>query len=284
MRESYFVCKKHTIEVGATQCDYCNYYYCPTCYGGYHSHGANNHSVTCDSPRANIANGSSVAYNTKITLVSDTPNTTIYYTTDGTVPTANSYKYSGEIKLTKNTTIKAIAVRAGYNNSGVSSFKYTVKSKVSYTDVTNYPGLSESLSILIDARVYADGTSFKPSDTFTFGELETWLDAIDVSFDGVTGIDDFDVEDELTYNDFVYILYKVLRKADLINTPKSAGYDTLKSFTYNKDITNTSLYKAAFVSFYENGLLYDVNFKPNDPAMRVYLATAIAAVIINNDL
>ena len=52
-----------------------------------------------------------------------TAGATIYYTTDGTVPTAQtSHIYDQPIVLTKNCTVRAIAVTSGYRDSGVADY------------------------------------------------------------------------------------------------------------------------------------------------------------------
>lgn len=51
----------------------------------------------------------------------------IYYTLDGTTPTSGSKKYGSPITLTKNTTVKAIAVKAKRDNSPVAEQECTVK-------------------------------------------------------------------------------------------------------------------------------------------------------------
>ena len=57
-----------------------------------------------------------------IMIVCSTPNSTIYYTTDGTAPTITSNLYGEVFAISANCTIKAIAVTAGYINSNIASY------------------------------------------------------------------------------------------------------------------------------------------------------------------
>lgn len=52
-----------------------------------------------------------------VTLASSTPGASIYYTTNTTVPTASSTKYTGPIAIDTSQTLKAITVASGYANS-----------------------------------------------------------------------------------------------------------------------------------------------------------------------
>jgi len=61
-----------------------------------------------------------------VTLSDATSGATIYYTTDGTTPTASSSTYTAAIPFTADTTIKAIAVASGYSMSGVAQGSYLV--------------------------------------------------------------------------------------------------------------------------------------------------------------
>src|SRR6185437_14911160 len=61
-----------------------------------------------------------------VTLSSMSPDVTIYYTVDGSTPTANSAVYSGPIEVTANSTLRALAAGVGYGASPVSSAVYTI--------------------------------------------------------------------------------------------------------------------------------------------------------------
>jgi hypothetical protein len=61
-----------------------------------------------------------------VTLATATEGAEIYYTTDGSAPTTSSTKYSGAITVSTPTTIKAIAVKAGMEDSDVLTAAYTI--------------------------------------------------------------------------------------------------------------------------------------------------------------
>lgn len=79
-----------------------------------------------NAPTADISSGSTVEKGTYLYLSADS-GSTIYYTTDGSNPTTSSIKYTGKIKIEKDITIKAIAVRKGYLNSDINRFVYKVE-------------------------------------------------------------------------------------------------------------------------------------------------------------
>lgn len=72
---------------------------------------------------------------TPITLSTETEGATIYYTIDGTEPTTSSDVYSEPIVINENTTIKAFAVADGLENSGISTFEYTILTTKSISEV-----------------------------------------------------------------------------------------------------------------------------------------------------
>ena len=61
-----------------------------------------------------------------VQLSDSSPGATIYYTTDGSTPTAASPVYSAPISVNTTETLRAIATATGYTTSGVGSASYTI--------------------------------------------------------------------------------------------------------------------------------------------------------------
>ncbi|MDD2359064.1 MAG: X2-like carbohydrate binding domain-containing protein [Syntrophaceticus schinkii] len=78
-------------------------------------------------PSASLASGT-YGETKKITLSTVTEEATIYYTTDNSDPAISNTRiqYTGEIEVTGNMTIKAIAVKVGMENSPVATFEYII--------------------------------------------------------------------------------------------------------------------------------------------------------------
>src|SRR5574344_1917707 len=69
-------------------------------------------------PAFSVASGA-VNSGTEVTISCATDGAKIYYTTDGSDPTAESTEYTDAISVTPPMTLKAIAVKDGMNNSAV---------------------------------------------------------------------------------------------------------------------------------------------------------------------
>ena len=80
---------------------------------------------TVATPEFSVSSGA-VNSGTSVTISCATGDAKIYYTTDGTVPTAESTAYTEAISVTPQMTLKAIAVKSGMNNSSVASASYLV--------------------------------------------------------------------------------------------------------------------------------------------------------------
>ena len=80
---------------------------------------------TVATPEFSVASGA-VDSGTSVTITCSTDGAKIYYTKDGTEPTASSTEYTVAISVTPPMTLKAIAVKDGMNDSAVASVSYTI--------------------------------------------------------------------------------------------------------------------------------------------------------------
>lgn len=88
---------------------------------------------------------------THVTMSSLTTGAKIYYTKDGTVPTISSSLYSDIVDITDSCTIKAFAVKQGYDNSAVTSVAVAVKSMAA-TPVITVAAASTGKTVTITAE------------------------------------------------------------------------------------------------------------------------------------
>ena len=70
--------------------------------------------------------GGEVASVGSTVTISSVEGSTVYYTIDGTTPTASSSVYSDPIAINDDLTLKAFAIKSGYKSSNVTSVDYTV--------------------------------------------------------------------------------------------------------------------------------------------------------------
>lgn len=123
--------------------------------GGFTASCTVNVTESVKAPTADVAEGE-VEKNTVVHLSSETEKATIYYTVDGSNPTAKSLKYNVNTGITvwKETTIRAIAVRSGYADSEVASFHYTVPAVTVTFDTDG--GTPETAPQTVDKGDYLD--------------------------------------------------------------------------------------------------------------------------------
>ena len=80
---------------------------------------------TVATPTATPAAGA-VANGSTVTLATTTEGATIYYTTNGDIPTTSSTEYTSPIAITDDLTIKAFAVKEGMTNSDILESAYMI--------------------------------------------------------------------------------------------------------------------------------------------------------------
>lgn len=96
-----------------------------------------------------------------VTISCTTAGATIYYTTDGTAPTTSSAVYSTPIAISTTTTVKAMAVKTGMDNSSVATATYTIQQ---IPTITTIAGLWEF------AATAGSSTPSQPNANVTFND------------------------------------------------------------------------------------------------------------------
>jgi hypothetical protein len=100
-----------------------------------------------------------------VTLSDATPGASIYYTTDGTTPTANSSAYSGSISVSATEALQAIAVAPGYTASGVATAVYTIGVAAPPTIIVTPSASSITSAQALTVTVAVSGGSTNPVPT-----------------------------------------------------------------------------------------------------------------------
>jgi N-acetylneuraminic acid mutarotase len=92
-------------------------------------------TTAAPAPSFSPAAGSYLSAQT-VAITDSNPNALIYYTTDGTTPTASSTLYAAPISVAATETLQAIAVVQGDTNSAVASASYTIHGPLTTPTVT----------------------------------------------------------------------------------------------------------------------------------------------------
>jgi len=90
-----------------------------------------------------------------VTLSDSTAGASIYYTTDGSTPSAASTAYTAPIAVSSTTTIQAIAVAAGFANSAVATGTYS------------FPGSGTQVSVVLSTHDRTQLMAAQPTVTFS---------------------------------------------------------------------------------------------------------------------
>jgi hypothetical protein len=115
----------------------------------------------------------------EVTISSATSGATIYYTLDGNDPTTSSDVYSSAIEIDETTTIKAIAVKDGMNDSDVAEATYTIDPNASGTESNPYTVAEANAAIAAGTGitdVYVKGIVSKVVEVNTqYGNATYWI-------------------------------------------------------------------------------------------------------------
>lgn len=93
-----------------------------------------------------------------VTISCATEGASIFYTLDGTNPTESSTVYTEAISISQTTTVKAIAVKEGYLNSGIASATYIISDAPSIITIAEARALANNEYALVQGVVtFIDG-------------------------------------------------------------------------------------------------------------------------------
>lgn len=106
-------------------------------------------AVIASQNEGNVPAGSTVE------LTTSTEGATIFYTTDGSDPTPDGIVYSEPIVIDQTTTIKAIAVLEGLENSEVSTFTYTVTNEAELPSIAEVREQATGTTVTVKGKVAA---------------------------------------------------------------------------------------------------------------------------------
>lgn len=109
-----------------------------------------------------------------VVLADSTPGATIYYTTDGTTPSASSTKYSTAIRVSSTTTLRAIAVATGYSVSDVATATFTITAGTSLAGTVTLGGKAVANATVM---LYAAGSTGPGSQPAARGSASVLTDA-----------------------------------------------------------------------------------------------------------
>ena len=136
---------------------------------------------TVATPEFSVASGA-VNSGTEVTITCSTEGAKIYYTTDGTEPTASGTEYTAAISVTPPMTLKAIAVKDGMNNSDVASASYTIKGTVATPEFSVASGaVNSGTSVTISCSTEGAKIYYTTDDSDPTAESTPYSEAISVT-------------------------------------------------------------------------------------------------------
>ncbi len=147
-----------------------------------------------------------------LSISCSTEGATIYYTTDGTTPDMNSTVYSEPLSITETTTVKAVAMKDGLDDSEVAEAKYIIPELVSIIDArhlsTGDAAIVEGVVTFIDGRnIYVEDAtaaivlylnSNTVPDTLAVGDKVKAMGTYD-KYNGLVELKDIDGKDEAEF-------------------------------------------------------------------------------------
>ena len=267
--------------------------------------GSGETPTTVSTPTFSLASGTYATAQT-VTISCATSGATIYYTTDGTTPSASSTEYNAAITISETTTLKAIAIKDG-TSSSVASATYTINTgggdeptpsgNGSFTKVTSASQLVAGYEYILVAETSkqvmnttAKSTYFEGSDVEILNNTIAYDESMLVlKLGGSSGAWTFQ-------NGSNYLVSTGAKKVslsassaawtistDFTATPKTSSYGTLQYNAASPRFTTYTSAQEKAVLYYripKTTLLGDVN---NDGEVTIADVTALVNILLGKD-
>lgn len=185
-------------------------------------------------------NGGDFETSVEVTLACETADASIYYTLDGTDPTAESTLYNAPFTLDATTTVKAIAVKENMQNSTIAEVTFTKVEPavaVNYTRITSLSQLQDGDKVILAARYDTVATHYYVAPTRIANNR----------FNGVAVV----IENEIITTDVDSVVWTV-KVTDGIYKFVNASNDTLGYGGSGTTFANTSNFNWTIVEYTGN--------------------------------
>ena len=97
---------------------------------------------------------------TNLVITCTTPGVSVYYTLDGSLPSASSILYTGPVSLLSSKTVQAIAIRASWNSSDTVSASYTFPGTSLFNETNNYGAVPATNSLTGNGYDFSGFTNY----------------------------------------------------------------------------------------------------------------------------
>lgn len=132
------------------------------------------HASPAATPTFSVSGGTYTTAQT-VTISDTTPGAAIYYTTNGTTPTASSSVYSTPLAVSSNQTIEAIAIASGYPTSAVATETYAFVAATTTTVTTSLNPATANYNQVPFTVTVSNTGSTKPT-----GSVVLWIGSVNI--------------------------------------------------------------------------------------------------------
>ncbi len=200
---------------------------------------------TVATPVASPAAGSYTSAQ-NVTLSTTTSGASIYYTTNGTTPTTSSTLYTSAISISSTTTIKAIAVKSGMNNSAVMTALYTITIPGTVATPVASPAAGNYASAQsVTLSTTTSGASIYYTTNGTTPTTSSTLYSSAISISTTTTIKAIAVKSGMNNSAVMTALYTITipgTVATPVASPAAGSYTSTQSVTLSTTTSGASIY------------------------------------------